>query len=258
VRIAAVVEQACDPVSIELDPVSGAIDRSRAVPEAAPGSLEAVELGLRLGVVTACGEAEPVLHRALAMGASALRVPDHWTLAVLLAREAFDLVLVSWRAGDQGPSPLGPWLAGQLDLPQATAVDELRVEDGMAIVRRRLDRGEREELELPLPAVVAVEPGIVAPRAASPAAVLQAQAAVIAAEPAAPRPALQPVLLGHQPPRPAPPRMRAPDPDQPAEDRIAAVVGTATDTRQREVVTGQPEELASRIIRLLVELGYIE
>jgi hypothetical protein len=51
--------------------------------------------------------------------------------------------------------------------------------------------------------------------------------------------------------------MRAPDPNQPADDRIAAVIGTATDTRQREVVTGQPEELARRIIRLLEELGYI-
>ena len=61
-----------------------------------------------------------------------------------------DLVLASWRSGHQSPSPLGPLLAGLLGLPQATAVDELVVQDpGRAVVGRRLGRGEREELALP-------------------------------------------------------------------------------------------------------------
>jgi electron transfer flavoprotein alpha/beta subunit len=258
-RVAAVVERAWDPASIEVDPVDWAVEWSRAVAEPSPGSLEAVELALRLGAATACGiePAEPALRRALAMGASCVRVPDQWALAVLLAREAFDLVLVSWRAGDQSPSPLGPWLAGQLDLPQATAVDEIRVEGREAVVRRRLDRGEHEELAVPLPAVIAVEPGIVAPRTASPAAAIAAQSAEIAAEPPAPRPSPQPLLLGLQPPRPAPPRVRPPDPGLSAEARIAEVIGTETESRQRELATGEPAELAARIVRLLEDRGYL-
>src|SRR6202022_3845196 len=54
-RVAAVVERAWDPASIEVGPVDGAVDWSRAVAEPSPGSLEAVELALRLGAATACG-----------------------------------------------------------------------------------------------------------------------------------------------------------------------------------------------------------
>jgi len=104
------------------------------------------------------------------------------------------------------------------------------------------------------PAVVAVEPGIARPRTASPASLIDAREAPIPALPPA-RTALRPAFLGHRPPRPAPPRMPAPDGALPAEARIASVVGTASDSRQRELVTGTADQIAQRILRLLEERG---
>ena len=51
--------------------------------------------------------------------------------------------------------------------------------------------------------------------------------------------------------------MAAPADALPAEARIAAVVGAATDTRQRELVTGTADEVARRILELLEAAGYL-
>ena len=261
-RAAAVVELAWDPASIELGPAGG-VDWSRAVPAPVPGSLEAVELALRLAEEVAVfglglPEVDGLLRTCLAMGADRVaRAPDVAALAEALRSEAFDLVLAPQRSGDHGASTVAPTLAGLLDLPQATAVERLRLEDGEVVAVRRLDRGEREEVAVPLPAVVAVEPGVAAPRVATPAALVAARAAPVprlraAGGPRRPRA----VLTGHLPPRPAPPRLAAPDPGLPAEARIAAVVGAAAPGHRRELVTGSAEEVAERIASLLAELGY--
>jgi len=177
-------------------------------------------------------------------------------VAVALTDEPADLVLAPHRSGDQSPSPIAPALAGLLDLPQATAVEALRLEAGEVVVVRRLDRGEREELALPLPAVVAIEPGLVRAPAATPAALIAARSGRVQALPPGPA-APRLVFRGHQPPRPPPPRMPAPDGGQPADARIAAVIGTAADGRQREVLTGTAEEVAERIVRALAERGHV-
>jgi electron transfer flavoprotein beta subunit len=261
-RVAAVVELAWDPGSIEVDPVSGAIDRSRAAAAAVPGSREAVELALELGGKTAVyglgpPAVEELLRECLALGAGgAALAPDVHALAAALAARPCDLVLVPHRSGDGGASPVAGTLAGLLDLPQATGVESLTVAGGGAAVVRRLDRGEREELAVPLPAVIAVEPGTARPRLASPAALLAAREAEVALLPPAAGP--RAAFLGHRPPRPGPPRMPAPDGALPAEARIAAVVGTAGDSRQRELVTGDPRAVAERILRLLEERGFLE
>jgi electron transfer flavoprotein beta subunit len=261
-KVTALVEQAWDPVSVELDLVTGAVDRRRTVSVPGPGSLEVVELGLRLGSVTAYAvggeEVEEVLRRCLAMGAAAVRASDLEGLATALRADPFDLALASWRSGHESPNPLGPLVAGLLELPQATAVDELAVRDrGEVVVRRRLDRGRREELALPLPAVIAVEPGLFTPRAGSPAAVLEAQAAAIPLLEAAAAGRPQAAHLGYRPPRPAAPRTPAPDPALPAEARIAEVVGLGAGGRRRELVTGSPDELAARIVAFLEERGFL-
>ena len=259
-KVAVVVEQVWDPVSIELAAVSGAIEWSRAAAVPGPGSLEAVELGLSLGEVHAYGfgvAALPDLLRlCLAMGARrAVVAPDVYAIADAVRREGFDAVLVPHRSGDHGASPVGPALGGLLDLPQATGVEALRLAGTEAVITRRLDRGEREELALPLPAVIAVEPGIVRARTATPAALIAAQTVEIAGlAPSKKAPRL--LFRGHEPPRPAPPRMPAPEAGLSAEERIAAVVDAAAGARQRELVTGSADEVADRIAQVLTELGY--
>jgi electron transfer flavoprotein beta subunit len=259
-RVAAVVESAWDPASIEVDARTGEIDRSRAVRVASPGSWEAVELALCLGETHVYGlggpEVEAPLRECLAVGAAgAAAAPDVYALAEALGAESHDLVIVPHRSGDHGASPVAGLVAGLLDLPQATAVESLRVDGREAVVVSRLDRGEREELAVRLPAVVAVEPGIVRRRAASPAALIVARARPLAWLPPGRGP--RPTFLGHRPPRPAPPRMPAPAAALPAEARIAAVVGAAPETRQRELVTGPADEVARRIVELLEAAGYL-
>ena len=259
-KVAVVVERAWDPASIELDPVSGAIDWSRAVAVPGPGSLEAVELGLSLGDVSAyglgVGSVADLLRLCLALGASrAVAVPDVYAMAEAMRPETLDLVLVPNRSGDQGASALGPTLAGILDLPQVTGVDAVRLAEAEAVVIRRLDHGEREEVALPLPAMIAVEPDIARPRVATPSALIAAQNVEI---PTLAASKLVPRLdfLGPEPPRPAPPRMPAPDPSLPAEARIGAILATAAGAPHRELVSGSAEEVAERIVQLLEERGY--
>jgi electron transfer flavoprotein beta subunit len=260
-RVAVVVEQVWDPASIEVEPVGGAIDWARAAAEPGPGSLEAVELALGLGEAHVFGLGPPaveeLLRACLALGAASASVaPDPHALAEALGAGGFDLVLAPHRSGDQGASAVGPLLAGLLDLPQATGVESLSVADGEAVVVRRLDRGEREELAVPLPAVIAVEPGIARPRSASPGALLAARTAQVALLP--PEAGVQrPVFLGHRPPRPGPPRMRTLDGSLPAEARIASVIGTASEGPRRELVTGSAEHVAERIVHLLAERGFL-
>jgi electron transfer flavoprotein beta subunit len=262
-RVAVLVEWTWDPSSIELDAATGGVDRCRAVSVLGPGSLEAVELGLRLGAVSvyAIGgeECEEGLRQCLGMGATAAaRAHDPGGLASTLRTERFDLVLASWRSAHESPNPLGPLVAGLLGLPQATAVEELVVQGpGEAVVRRRLGRGEREELALPLPAVVAVEPGIVTARLGTPAAVLEAQAATIPVLEAARVPTLQASFLGYRPPRPPAPRALLPGPTLSAEARIAEVVGLSAPSRHRELVTGSAEEVAAQIVAFLAERGFL-
>src|SRR5262249_61703152 len=127
--------------------------------------------------------------------------------------------------GGHGAGRVAGVLGGRRAVAEAPAVEALALEGGEARVVRRLDRGEREELVVALPAVIGVEPGIARPRTASPAALIAARDVAIAVLPpagGAPRAA----FLGHRPPRPAPPRMRAPAAALPGGARIAPGGGT--------------------------------
>ncbi|MDR0357914.1 MAG: hypothetical protein LBJ87_00400 [bacterium] len=261
-RVAAVVEQAWDPASIEFDAATGGIDWRRAAPQPGPGSLDAVEVGLRLGdgvVAYAIGDegCDDLLRRCAAMGAEVARAPSLEALVAALAAERFPLVVGPARSGDESPSPLTSMLAALLDVPGVGAVEWLQLETSgdAATLRRRLDRGAREELWVPLPAVLGVEPGVATPRQASPAAVLAARHTEVPVLPEADAVLHRPELLGYRPPRPAPPRVRPPDPSLPAAARIAAVVGTGDAGHHRELVSGTPEQLAVRIVAFLEERG---
>jgi electron transfer flavoprotein beta subunit len=241
VRIAVVVEHGWDPASVEVDPLSGVVDLTRTVAGIGDASRSAVALALRLRgrdgrveVLTAApAAADDELRGLLAVGVDA--VARVWAdglegagpeaaaraLAGPLAAASAELVLVADRGLDGGRGQLGPMLAELLGLPQATAVEQLAItaSGGEVTVRRRLDRGAREQLALFLPAVVCVEPGI---------AVL-AEAAL-------------PALLATR--------------ETPA--RLAAVLGGG-ERRDHDhtLVEGPPEVLVDRVVRLLEERGYL-
>ncbi|MGE5620724.1 MAG: electron transfer flavoprotein subunit beta/FixA family protein [Sphingomonadaceae bacterium] len=142
---------------------------------------EAVQLKERLGgSVTAVGvgseEVEEVLRRCIALGADeAIRLDDpafaggdNYATAVLLAAAIrnlpHDLILTGMMASDDGDGQVGGAVAQLLGLPCTTMVTRIEVESGKVRVRRELEGGLEEQLEIAIPALVTVQTGINEPR----------------------------------------------------------------------------------------------
>ena len=67
----------------------------------------------------------------------------------------YDIILGGRQAIDGDTAQVGPQVAEKLGLPQVTYAESVKVEDGKAIVKRRLESGV-ETVECPLPLVVTV------------------------------------------------------------------------------------------------------
>jgi len=134
-------------------------------------------MGAKVTAVTVGGEEdEEVLRRALALGADqAIRISDPRlqdrdafaiarVLAQLIKDLPHDLILVGVQAADDGYAQVGPTLAELLGIPHATLVTSLELEGGKARVRRELEAGLEEVLEVELPALFSIQSGINEPR----------------------------------------------------------------------------------------------
>jgi len=133
---------------------------------------------------------EETIRMALAKGADrAIRVWDDalaeadlldpTTTARILAAVAEDedpdLVLSGVQAADVGFGATGVALADLLDMGWAAVVNDMRLEDGDASVRRELEGGVEELTTVSLPAVLTIQTGINEPRYASLRGIRQAQ-----------------------------------------------------------------------------------
>lgn len=147
---------------------------------------EALRLKEKLGgevVVCTLGpaSAQTVIREALAKGAERaihLNDPafvglDAFATARLLAevvkKEAFDLILTGLQSDDYGFGQTGVVLAQLLHLPHTTLVMGLEPLEGGARlkIKRELESGWFQWLEIPLPAVLSIQSGINQPRYAS-------------------------------------------------------------------------------------------
>jgi electron transfer flavoprotein beta subunit len=146
----------------------------------------AVEEGIRLkeksgGKVTAITlgpeKSESALRWCLAMGADkAVHVVeetgeniDPWRTASVLAdvikQNEADLLLFGKKAIDDEMGQVGYFVAELLDLPVVSAVVKIvSVDKGNAVVWRALERGNREEVICPVPAVLTVDKSLNHPR----------------------------------------------------------------------------------------------
>ena len=141
----------------------------------------ALEEALRLkeqhgGEVVVCSagpaRASQVVREALARGADravhvesdALATADAFTIAEVLAAavrdEKFDLVLTGLQSDDQGFGQVGVVLAEKLGMPHATIIMEVQVADGGLRVKRELEGGWLQWMNLPLPALLTIQSGI--------------------------------------------------------------------------------------------------
>ena len=138
---------------------------------------EALQLKEKHGgeVVALCAgpaRAAQTIREALAKGADrALHIEDeqisNWDtlgLARLLAKAAGpekpDLILTGLQSDDLGYGQTGVVLAEVLGVPHATIIMAVEVLDGNIRVKRELENGWFQNVEMPLPAVLTIQSGI--------------------------------------------------------------------------------------------------
>src|SRR5689334_19706313 len=141
----------------------------------------ALEEGLRLkekhgGEVVVCcagpARATQVIREALARGADravhveadALATADANAVAEALAEaikaEGVDLVLTGLQSDDQGFGQVGVVLAEKLGMPHATIIMEVQKSEAGLRVKRELEGGWFQWVELPMPALLTIQSGI--------------------------------------------------------------------------------------------------
>jgi electron transfer flavoprotein beta subunit len=141
----------------------------------------ALEEGLRLkekhgGEVVAVSagpaRAASAIREALAKGADrGLHIEDDTldrldsfatarALAAGIRTEPFDLVLTGLQSDDLGYGQTGVVLAELLGVPHATIIMEVQKQDGSIRVKRELEAGWFQYVEMPLPALLTIQSGI--------------------------------------------------------------------------------------------------
>ncbi len=82
------------------------------------------------------------------------------SLVAAMQKEKFDLILTGLQSDDHGFGQTGVLLAGLLKLPHATIIMQIEVTDGRMRLKRELEAGWFQWVELPLPAVLTIQSGI--------------------------------------------------------------------------------------------------
>jgi electron transfer flavoprotein beta subunit len=151
-----------------------ALEEALRLKETLPGSAHEV-------VVCTLGpeRAQQAIKEALAKGADrALHLSDSAfqgldaygiarAMAAALGPEKPDLILTGLQSDDFGYAQTGVILAEILGLPHSTIIMEVQIKDGVVKVKRELESGWFQRMELPLPALLTIQSGINKPRYAT-------------------------------------------------------------------------------------------
>ncbi len=81
-------------------------------------------------------------------------------LAAAVGKEKCDLLLTGLQSDDHGFGQTGVLLAGLLNLPHATIIMQIDVQDGKMKLKRELEAGWFQWIECSLPAVLSIQSGI--------------------------------------------------------------------------------------------------
>jgi len=146
------------------EPDSFALEEALRLKEKQGGEVVAVSMGPE--------RAKQVIKEALAKGADrGIHVTDDKfflldplgsakSLAAVMQKEKFDLILTGLQSDDHGFGQTGVLLAELLGLPHATLIMQIEVIEGRMKLKRELEAGWFQWVELPLPAVLTIQSGI--------------------------------------------------------------------------------------------------
>ena len=246
--------------TVKVDPQTHTLKREGVELEINPPDRFALEMAVELkerygGGVTALmmgpPNAGPLLKEAYALGADELillsdrafagsdTLATSYVLAQAIRRlSPFDLVLMGKASVDGETAQVGPETGARLRIPSLTQVKSISLENGTLVVRRVFE-GFEEEVELKPPAVITVEPEANEPRPPSLKRLLEVRKVeprVLSAEELD----CEPEKLG-----------LSGSPTQ------VLAVFTPTYEGQREVLSGEPEEVVDRLVSILRERGLI-
>jgi electron transfer flavoprotein beta subunit len=285
-KIAICIKIVPDPSTIEVDPFTGEIDKRRVLHIINPADVSSLEIALRLrtsadSIQVLCvgpPSADHALRDTLAVGANkAMRLWENtWDrtfpertaqilAGVLAADSPADLILCGNRSTDRASGIVPSLLAEMINYPAATDVTDIELKGSILNLHRRLARGAREQVQMELPALIALTPGLAHLRHASLPDLIEAQQTQI--------PVLQPANLdlqdhslfapGLEAPKTHLPRIRSqpiftPDSTLSPYQRIESILSGGIHRKKGVVLEGTAQEAAHSIIEYLQERGYFE
>ena len=189
-------------------------------------------------------------------------------LGKVVERIGFDLIFCGYKSIDSGSSQMPAMLAEALGVCfVGGAVDiELNPSSREMAVLRKLERGDREKLLCPLPAVVSIDDGGRRPRYPTLPGVLKAKRTDIVlitkkdlgigdAEVRL-RGALTQVEA-YAPPRPKTKKFSTPDSSLSASERLKLLMSGGIQDRGGDTLAGQPEKIATSFVKFLVDESII-
>jgi len=271
------------------DPAGGKLSEKGRIFMPNPCDESAVEAALRLrdesgnGHVTVVGlgsdRVESTLRWCLAMGAdravhlvsAAASEMAPWTVARLLALAisdlTFDLILAGKASLDHGSGQVGTFIAEVMGLPVVTAVAriELDAAGAEAAVERVLERGDRERIVCPVPAVFTADRALGRPRYPTLAGRAAARASMIEKIRPEDAESMKSVMaeplavnrMGLAAPKIRPKKILAPDSSLSAADRIKFIMSGGMGQRDGSKVKGDPEKMARAVFEFLKENKFI-
>ncbi len=213
------------------EPDSFALEEALRLKEKHSGEVVAISMGPE--------RAKQTIKEALAKGADrGIHVADAEfykldplgsarSLAAAIQGENFDLILTGLQSDDQGFGQTGVLLAELLGRPHATIIMQIEVTDGRMKLKRELEAGWFQWVELPLPAVLSIQSGINKPRYATLKGIMAAKKKEIAT--------IDRKSLGVA--------------DTPTQ-RVERIY-VPQKTKKTEFITGQPKEIATKLIEKL-------
>jgi electron transfer flavoprotein beta subunit len=224
--------------------------------------------------------AQDALRHCLAMGADRGLIlcdesfdgSDSYATAIALAKVIAklegDLVLCGQKALDTESGQVGAVIARSLGIPLVSAVVGIEVcDDGKKLrVQRKLDKGAREIVEVPLPVLLAIETGSTKPRHLELRSVLAAKKKVIeeydlkalglSANEVGPQ-GSKTKVLSISPPKPRSTQLFQPDPSLPAAKQLGLLMTGGVTQREGKLLIGEPKNVAAELVGFLCEKGLL-